>query len=124
ADDYIDKRTLELTCLVLDQYPDYGVVYTDCYQISEDGEIIALYGLSRIPYSKERLLSAMIPFGFRLQHRDLLEQIKPLSPNARMCLDYELCLKLSEITQFKHLPLPMYYYRKTPGSLSDTYYNQ
>lgn len=124
ADDYLEKRALELTSSVLDQFPDYGVVYSDCYEVTASGDIIGLYGLSKIPYSKERLLATMIPFNFRLHRRELLDRINPLSSNVRLCFDYEMCLRLSEITQFKHLPLPLYYYRKTPGSLSDKYYNE
>lgn len=40
--------------------------------------------------------------------------------NLKNAQDYDLCLRLSEITSIEHLKKPLYYYRYHPDSVSHT----
>lgn len=122
ADDLLGREGLSYTNLILDHYPDYGLVYTDHFEMSEQANILGIGQRSRLPYSKQNLLLNFISFQFRLFRRECYEQIEPLNTERRVASDYELCLKLSEVTEFKHLPLPLYYYRIHGGSLSRQQY--
>jgi glycosyltransferase involved in cell wall biosynthesis len=124
ADDLLDERALELTNLVLDQYNDYGMVYTDHYEMNKQGEVIGISRRSQMPFSKDNLLLHFMTFHFRLFRKACYEKIEPLDVNSRVAQDYELSLKLAEVTNIKHLPLPLYYYRVYPESLSNRRYKE
>lgn len=124
ADDLLHEHALELTNLVLDQYNDYGMVYTDHYEMNKQGEVICISRRSQVPFSKDNLLLNFMTFHFRLFRKACYEKIEPLNVNLRVAQDYELSLKLAEITNIKHLPLPLYYYRVYPESLSNRSYKE
>jgi glycosyltransferase involved in cell wall biosynthesis len=124
ADDLLDERTLELTNLVLDQYTDYGMVYTDHYEMTKQGKITGISRRSQMPFSKDNLLLHFMTFNFRLFRKSCYKKIEPLDVNLRVASDYELSLKLAEVTHIKHLPLPLYYYRVYPESLSHRSYKE
>jgi GT2 family glycosyltransferase len=72
----------------------------------------------RIPYSKERLLLDFITFHFRLMRRSVYEQVGGIDPTFECAQDYDLCLKLSEVTDVYHLPKVLYSYRTHQQSVS------
>jgi GT2 family glycosyltransferase len=57
-------------------------------------------------------------FHFRLMRRSLYEKVGGIAPQFIYAQDYDLCLKLSEITDIHHLERPLYYYRNHPQSIS------
>jgi len=124
ADDLLDERTLELTNLVLDQYTDYGLVYTDHYEMAKEGKVTGISRRSQVPFSKDNLLLHFMTFHFRLFRKACYDKIEPLDTNLCVASDYEISLKLAEITLFQHLPLPLYYYRIYPESLSQRNYTE
>jgi GT2 family glycosyltransferase len=57
-------------------------------------------------------------FHFRLIRRESFERAGGIDPYFEAAIDYDLCLRLSEITQIKHLKVPLYEYRIHPQSMS------
>ncbi len=118
SDDMLEPTALEETVAVLDNDPDVGVVYTD-YRVIDTSDAIKGYGRRcRIPYSKHRMLLDFMTFHFRLMRRSVYDQVGEIDDRLGMAEDYDLCLKLSEITNFKHLARPLYRYRYHGQSLS------
>jgi mannosyltransferase OCH1-like enzyme/glycosyltransferase involved in cell wall biosynthesis len=64
------------------------------------------------------LLIDFISFHFRLLRREPFDRVGGIDRDFRSAEDYDLCLKLSEITDFYHLEQPLYYYRKHDLSIS------
>ncbi len=122
SDDLLGPTALAETVAALDQQPEVGVVYTDHYEMEESGQRIRPSERSKIPYSKDRLLVDFMTFHFRLLRRSAYEAaggLDPLQPCA--VEDYDLCLRLSEHTEFLHLAKPLYYYRLRPTSFSQAH---
>lgn len=117
-DDWLSPTALEETAVVLDAYPEVGLVYTDYMVIDESGKVIDYGQRCRIPYSKERLLIDFMTFHFRLMRRSVFEQAGGIDEAFEYIEDYELCLRLSEVTQVRHVQKPLYYYRVHPQSIS------
>jgi len=124
ADDMLRVHTLEATNWVLDQYPQYGLVYTDHFEMDEQSKITHVGQRSKYPYSKDNLLRHFMAFHFRLFRHELYAKIEPLNPAHRVAQDFEFCIKLSEITDFIHLPMPLYQYRAHTASLSNQKYRE
>jgi hypothetical protein len=71
----------------------------------------------RIPYSKDRLLLDFMTFHFRLIRRSVFDQVGGIDERSAYIEDYDLCLRLSEVTTVHHLQKPLYYYRQHDESI-------
>lgn len=114
SDDLIAPTALEETKKVLDTIPQVGLVYTDYVVIDENDNIIGPGQRCCIPYSKERLLVDFMVFHFRLIRRNIFDLSGGIDSTCELIQDYDLCLRLSEITLVQHIQQPLYYYRKHP----------
>ena len=120
SDDLLAPTALAETVAILETEPDVGLVYTNYYDINETGDIIGFGYRTNVPYSKERLLTNLMTFHFRLMRRSLFETVGGIDEKFQYAEEYDLCLRLSEITQVRHLKKWLYYYRSNPDSISYT----
>lgn len=118
SDDCLVPTALEATATILDANPAIGMVYSNYWVINRAGQIKGLGRQCRIPYSADRLLLEFMTFHFRLLRRSLYDQVGGVDLNIPYAEDYDLCLKLSEVTQIHHIQDPLYYYRVHPASIS------
>jgi glycosyltransferase involved in cell wall biosynthesis len=120
SDDLLALTVLEETSAVLAAHPEVGLVYTDYIVIDEDGKAKGYGRRCRIPYSKERLLLDLMTFHFRLMRRSVFDQVDGINPSFEMAMDYDLCLRFSEVTEVRHIRKPLYRYRNHQESLSSS----
>jgi glycosyltransferase involved in cell wall biosynthesis len=118
SDDQLEPTALEETAAVLDANPQVGMVYTGYQTMDVTGRIIGPGSRTKIPYSKDRLLIDFMTFHFRLMRREVFDAVGGMDATLDSAEDYDLCLKLSEITQIAHLPKPLYRYRVHKASTS------
>jgi filamentous hemagglutinin family protein len=111
SDDLLDPQALAETVPVLDAHPETGMVYTDYCNINETGKVTSYGHRCRIPYSRERLLLDFMTFHFRLVRRSVFDQVGGIDGSLNYVEDYDLCLRLSEITSVRRIRKPLYYYR-------------
>jgi glycosyltransferase involved in cell wall biosynthesis len=118
SDDLLAATAIAETVTYLETHPTIGMVYTD-YLIMADDSSIKGYGQHcQTPYDKDLLLTSFIIFHFRLLHRSIYEQIGGFDSDFMYCQDYDLCLKVSEVTDIAQLHRPLYYYRHHTQSIS------
>ncbi|MCC5638754.1 glycosyltransferase [Nostoc sp. CHAB 5844] len=118
SDDLLAPTALEETAAVLDANPDVGLVYTNYLVIDEKDRILGAGQRCRIPYSKDRLLVDFMVFHFRLIRHSVFNLAGGIDESCELVQDYDICLRLSEITDIQHIKKPLYYYRKHPQSMS------
>jgi glycosyltransferase involved in cell wall biosynthesis len=111
SDDLLAPTALKETSSVLLNSPDIGLVYTNYVVIDEHDVVKGLGSRCRIPYSKDRLLVDFMTFHFRLMRRDAFELAGGIDTSTQVAIDYDLCLRLSEVTQVAHVAKELYYYR-------------
>jgi len=119
ADDVLSPTALAETVKILEEQPQIGWVYTDYQEMSAKGRVLGLGHRCRIPYSPQGLLINFMTFHFRLIRRSLYAQVT-IDPGVDQVDDYDLCLRLSELSEPYHLAKPLYYYRQHSRSLSHT----
>ncbi|MEO1149157.1 MAG: glycosyltransferase [Cyanobacteria bacterium J06638_22] len=119
-DDCLLPTALEQTVAVLNRQPAVGMVYTDHQIIDEAGYVRGEGKRCHLPYSRDRLLVDFLTFHFRLMRRAIYEQVGGINPAYAYAYDYDLCLRLSEVTEVHHLAQPLYHYRQHPYSRSAT----
>ena len=118
SDDLLAPTALEETAAVLEANPGVGLVYTDYIDIEKNGNVMGYGKRSRVPYSKDRLLLDFMTFHFRLMRREVFEGVGGFDESCAYAQDYDLCLKLSEVTQVRHINKPLYYYRSHLENIS------
>lgn len=118
SDDYLDPDCLEETEKILSNSLNTGVVYTQYGQVDALNNFQGIGHRCFIPFSKERMLLNHITFHFRLIRRNVYDVIGGLNPYYKYASDYDLCLRLSEVTEFYHLPKLLYFHRNHSDSMS------
>ncbi|MCP2729300.1 CHAT domain-containing protein [Limnofasciculus baicalensis] len=121
SDDILAPAALQKTAAILDTQPEVGLVYTDYLMMEENGKLRGYGSRCHIPYSKERLLLDFMTFHFRLIRRELFDRVGGIDESMTYAEDYDLCLKLSEVTEVRQVKQPLYYYRSHPASNSHQY---
>ncbi|HEY9654890.1 MAG TPA: glycosyltransferase, partial [Crinalium sp.] len=118
SDDLLAPTALEQTVRTLNEQPQAGMVYTDYLEMDEQGTVIRYGQRCSIPYSKDRLLLDFMTFHFRLMRRSVFDQVGGINGALDYVEDYDLCLRLSEVTEIRRVREPLYYYRNHTGSAS------
>ena len=121
SDDLLAPDALAATVEILDRYPSIGMVYTDYVIIDEESRFQGIGHRCQIPYCKDRLLIDFMTFHFRLMRREMYDRVGGIDTDMYAVPDYDLCLKLAEVTEIYHLQQPLYYYREHPQSISQAY---
>lgn len=105
SDDYI-----ELDCIhkCVENIGNAGLIYTYCRHFGNCNKANAR---AQYPYSKDNILKYFMVFHFRMFKTELWHKIEPFSV-IRVCYDYDLVVKLSEITDFVLLPEYLYWWRR------------
>ncbi len=120
SDDILAPTALQQTVAILNNNTNIGLVYTNYFIIDATSRLLDIGTRCRIPYSKARLLVDFMTFHLRLIRRSAFEIAGGIDPFFEAAIDYDLCLRLSEITEIYHLPRPLYYYRVHSDSISQS----
>ena len=118
SDDLLEPPALELTVKALDEHPDWGMVHTNYREIDEQGQLTRVGWRCSIPYSSQAILTAFMTFHFRLIRKSIYQQVGGHDPSFDMIEDYELCLRLSEVTEIGKVREFLYQYRQHPESVT------
>ena len=113
SDDALAPTALAETVAFLDADANkvVGLVYTDYLTMDEAGHVGGPGSRTKIPYSRDRLLIDFMTFHFRLMRRELFDRAGGMDESMAGAEDYDLCLRLSELTEIRHLARPLYFYR-------------
>jgi len=111
SDDWLGSCALKETARRLDNYPEYGLCYTHHNLIDSDGNPLGESIDCQAPYTPLRLLTGFMVRHFRLIRMTAYASAGGINPTLPAAIDYDLCLRLSEVTKFCCLPEVHYSYR-------------
>ena len=117
ADDLLQPDAVESLLKIIRKETRIGVVYGSYQKIDSSGEFIE-DGYVWPDFSREKLLSSMMIHHFRLFRARDWWRTDGFDENLTNAVDYDIFLKLSEITEFKHLNQWTYLYRIHSDSTS------
>jgi glycosyltransferase involved in cell wall biosynthesis len=120
SDDLLEPEAIELTVAALEANLAWGLCYTNYRDIDEQGQLTRVGWRCSIPYSRDTLLTAFMTFHFRLIRKSIYQEVGGFDPNFDRIEDYELCLRLSEMTEIGKVDEFLYQYRHHPDSLKST----
>ncbi|MFW6358033.1 MAG: glycosyltransferase, partial [Chroococcales cyanobacterium] len=118
SDDWLAPTALAETADFLNRHPPVGMVYTDYFDIDPNGNTIGYGQRCSIPYSPAKLLSFFMTFHFRLIRRSVYDAVGGIRAAFETAEDYDLCLRLSEVTEIGRIHQPLYFYRHHSQNIS------
>ena len=114
-DDVLTADALYWVARAIDIEPAADIVYSDEDKLDEHGRRVEPF--CKPDWSPDLLLSCNYITHLLVVRRSLLEQVGGLRPDFDGAQDYDLLLRLTEITErVVHIPKPLYSWRKSPGS--------
>ena len=119
SDDLLAPTALSETIAVLISDPTVGMVYTHYHAMDGAGVDLGLGVRCQVSYSAEQLLVNFMTFHFRLLRRSVYDAVGGLDVGYERAEDYDLCLRLSEVTEIRCVPKPLYFYRQHSGNMTN-----
>lgn len=116
--DVLLPTALEETIEAIHASPETSVVYTSQSVVDSDWLVDDGASSSYALYSEEKLLTDFIVTQFRLIKRSVYEKVGGINHRLPHCQDYDLILRMSEMSNFVHIDKPLYLHRKTEGYMS------
>ena len=90
---------------------DVGVVYSKYEEVDAEGKFIQHGKCGDVSFDSYKFLFQFMAFHFRLFRRSLYFLVGGVDTSLKASSDFDLFLKLSEVTPFLHQPEVLYYYR-------------
>jgi len=120
ADDFFAPEKIEKQVMFLENNPDIGLVYTDTIRIDHNGNEIDR--IRSHEWDRDYWLShRFITFSSVVLRKCLLDKIGYFDPDPHLQAveDFDLLIRLSEVTEFKRIPEFLTYYRVHATNLSN-----
>ena len=121
SDDILLPEALKVTFELLTNNSETGWLYTNYYDGDEQGNVLGLGRRCQIAYSPNNELETSCTFHFRLIRRSFYARSLGVDENLRVAVDYDLCLKLSEVGKPIHLRRALYKYRHHERQISQLF---
>jgi GT2 family glycosyltransferase len=114
-DDVLKPNALLEVVKMLNQEPHLDYLYSDEDKQELDGRLVAHF--FKPDWSPDLLMSVNYVTHFSVYRRTLLAELDGLREGFDGSQDYDLVLRATELTdRIGHVPLPLYSWRKVPGS--------
>lgn len=120
GDDFLDPSCFAQMVAALDANPSNAWGYSNYENVDIYGKSVGLGWRCLIPYSKAQLLKTFCTFHMQMFRSTAYNQAGGFDPGFVVVQDYDLCLKLSEISDPVRVELPLYSYRNHPNQLTST----
>jgi glycosyltransferase involved in cell wall biosynthesis len=104
SDDTLLPNAIEEAVSYLVENPDTGMVYGDANYIDERSKVIGKFPAAETNLPRLRKGYVHIPQQASFFRRSLWEQVGPLDPEFFFAMDYDLWVRLAELTELKYIP--------------------
>lgn len=111
SDDWLAPEAIRKCLKPFMEGLDVGVIYSKYEEVDAEGKFIQHGRCADIPFDSYKFLFQFMAFHFRLFRRSLYFLVGGVDTSLKAATDYDLFLKLSEVTTFFHQPEVLYYYR-------------
>jgi glycosyltransferase involved in cell wall biosynthesis len=118
ADDKLHEKTLEIIVDTYKSHPNYGFIYTTMYRCDSFLKNCEI----------DKRIGELIPpktslFNYNISHfktflRKAYKKTTGYDPHLKAAVDRDIIYKLEEVTNFKFINIPLYYYRKNEEGVS------
>ena len=118
SDDLLEPHALSAMLRFMQDNPNMGMAYSQHVEIDECNNFLQFGTRCQTPYSPQGLLVHFMTYQLRLIRTNAYQSVGGYDPSVDESADYDLCLRLSERFDIRHLPQPLYRYRIRADSIS------
>ncbi|MFH1401631.1 MAG: glycosyltransferase [Parcubacteria group bacterium] len=118
ADDYLDENALFVMANILDNHPEFGMVYPDYFEIDEKGNIIDYFRKNKIG-EEIKLMDLPANGACTLMRKSCYKSIGGYRDDIRMQDKYDIWIKFLKKFEPYNVNLPLFYYRRHGGNISN-----
>lgn len=104
SDDILYPHAVSEAVTYLQTHPECGLVYGNCDFIDAEGNVIGRFNAKQTDHRKLTQGYVHIPQQAAFWRADLWKQVGPLDDSIYFAMDYDLWLRLSEVSEVKYLP--------------------
>lgn len=117
ADDKLDKNALEILAKQYKEHPEYGFIYTNMW-ICDSELKNCKHNRNLRPITDKSSIFNPIIFHFRTFRKNDYLKTSGYDPYLKAGVDKDIIYKLEEVTNFKFINKPLYYYRQHEKGIS------
>lgn len=103
SDDTYEPEAVAEAVAFLQAHPEVGLVYGDANFIDEHGRPIGRFPAAQTDYQRLRRGYVHIPQQSAFWRAELWQQVGPLDPQMYFAMDYDLWVRLAEISELRYL---------------------
>jgi glycosyltransferase involved in cell wall biosynthesis len=104
SDDTYQPEAVAEAVAYLSEHPEVGLVYGDANFIDEHGTPIGRFPAAQTDYQRLRRGYVHIPQQAAFWRADLWQQVGPLDPKMYFAMDYDLWVRLAEVSRIRYYP--------------------
>ena len=104
SDDTYKPHAVAQAVAAFQQYPETGLVYGDANYINEEGNVIGRFPAAQTDLAKLKRGYVHIPQQAAFWRADLWRQVGPLDPSFYFAMDYDLWVRLAQVSEVRYLP--------------------
>jgi glycosyltransferase involved in cell wall biosynthesis len=104
ADDTYLPHAVSEAVAFLQAHPEVGMVYGDANFIDAEGRVIGKFNAQQTSYQRLRRGGVYIPQQAAFWRASLWHRVGPLDPSYYFAMDYDLWVRLAQVTQLRYLP--------------------
>ena len=104
SDDVLYSHAVREAVAYLTAHPECGMVYGDCDFIDADDKVIGRFNAKQTDHRRLTQGYVHIPQQASFWRADLWYRVGPLDDSIYFAMDYDLWLRLAEVSQVKYLP--------------------
>jgi glycosyltransferase involved in cell wall biosynthesis len=119
SDDLLAPSATRIAAFYFKKYPEIGVVFGDRLHINAKGNVI---GVNQCPIYSQAMFKRnfTLPQETVFFRRDIYEKVGGLDESLHFAMDFDLWCKMSKVTQMRHIPFFMGYFREHQTAKSVT----
>lgn len=103
SDDTYNPGAISAAVKFLQKNPQVGLVYADANFIDENDRVIGRFPAAQTDYSRLRQGYVHIPQQAAFWRADLWKRVAPLDPSFYFAMDYDLWVRLAQITKVRYI---------------------
>jgi len=119
SDDALHPSALNIISKAYQDYPEYGFIYSTMWRCNEELAIRKVDNTIRqIDVNKTDWLINPPVSHFKTFKKEIYDKTEGFEINQKKSVDRDITYKLSEVTKFKFIDKPLYYYREHQEGIS------
>lgn len=118
ADDKLHKKALEIMANAYRDNQDCGVIYSSKWNCDSELKRCKKSNKIRYIFPKKTLFLHPNIGHFKTFRKDIYKKTTGYDPTLKAAVDKDIIYKLEEVTNFKFINIPLYYYRQHEKGIS------